>query len=81
MSLLVGPWSPPGVSRSGVSNGNNRKNDNPLIVVPSVNVLLGTTAKIDDTTFLQPKPLGGIGSYFGDQSLMWFEITFIHKIN
>ena len=40
MSLLRGPWSPP-----GVSNGNNRKNDDPLMVVPSVNVPYGAAAQ------------------------------------
>ena len=61
MSLLGGLWSPPGVSRSGVSNGNNRKNDNPLIVVPSVNVLFGAAAgkhpKLMTPPSYSPNPL------------------------
>ena len=74
LSLLGGPSIPPGAPSGGVSNGNYRKNDNSLMVVPSVNVPHGAAAqkhpKLMAPPFLQPRPLGGIGSYFGDQPLM-----------
>ena len=86
MSLLGGPWSPPGVPRGGVSNGNNRKNDNPLLVVPSVNVPYGAAAqippKINDTatdtdndtatgTHYSRNPAVELARILCDQSLMW----------
>ena len=45
LSLLGGPSIPPGAPSGGVSNGNYRKNDNSLMVVPSVNVPHGAAAQ------------------------------------
>ena len=56
LSLLGGPSIPPGAPSGGVSNGNYRKNDNSLMVVPSVNVPHGAAAQKHPKLMAPPLP-------------------------